>query len=77
MKEIKFEDGKTIKVYSANDIMNYKRPVLVKIEGDQISFDYVRQMNGQDVKIIWTGTLSGDEIKLRRGVGGGMPGTGR
>ncbi len=48
-----------------------------KIEGDKISFDYVRQMNGQDIKIIWTGTLSGDEIKLRRGVGGGMPGTGR
>jgi hypothetical protein len=48
-----------------------------KIEGDRISFDYVRQMNGQDIKIIWTGTLAGDEIKLRRGVGGGMPGTGR
>jgi enterochelin esterase-like enzyme len=48
-----------------------------KIEGDKISFDYVRQMNGQDIKIIWTGTISGDEIKLRRGVGGGMPGPGR
>jgi enterochelin esterase-like enzyme len=43
-----------------------------KIEGDKISFDYVRQMNGQDFKILWTGTLSGDEIKLKRGVG--MPG---
>jgi len=40
-----------------------------KIEGDKISFDYVRQMNGQGIKIIWTGTLSGDEIKLKRGVG--------
>jgi enterochelin esterase-like enzyme len=48
-----------------------------KIEGDKISFDYVRQMNGQDIKIIWTGTLAGDEIKLKRGVGGGMPGAGR
>jgi hypothetical protein len=46
-----------------------------KIEGDNISFDYVRQMNGQDIKILWTGTLSGDEIKLKRGVG--MPGGGR
>jgi enterochelin esterase-like enzyme len=46
-----------------------------KIEGDKISFDYVRQMTGQDIKILWTGTLAGDEIKLKRGVGG--PGGGR
>jgi enterochelin esterase-like enzyme len=48
-----------------------------KIEGDRISFDYVRQMMGQDMKISWTGTLSGDEMKLRRelaGGGRGMPG---
>ncbi len=49
-----------------------------KIEGDKISFYYVRQMNGQDMKISWTGTLSGDEIKLKRDAGGGgMPGGGR
>jgi enterochelin esterase-like enzyme len=50
-----------------------------KIEGDNISFSYVRQMNGQDTKILWTGTLSGDEIKLKREAagGGGMPGGGR
>jgi hypothetical protein len=48
-----------------------------KIEGDKISFDYVRQMNGQDIKILWTGTLAGDEIKLKRGVVGEMPGGGR
>jgi enterochelin esterase-like enzyme len=50
-----------------------------KIEGDKISFNYVRSMNGQDMKISWTGTLSGDEIKLKReaGSGGGMPGGGR
>jgi enterochelin esterase-like enzyme len=46
-----------------------------KIEGDKISFDYVRQMNGQDIKIFWTGVLAGDEIKLKRGVG--TPGAGR
>jgi enterochelin esterase-like enzyme len=46
-----------------------------KIEGDKISFDYERQMNGQGIKIIWTGTLAGDEIKLKRGVG--TPGGGR
>jgi hypothetical protein len=45
-----------------------------KIEGDKISFDYDRQMTGQSFKIIWTGTLAGDEIKLKRGVG--MPGGG-
>jgi enterochelin esterase-like enzyme len=47
------------------------------IEGDKISFSYLRQTNGQDIKIVWTGTLSGDEIKLKREVGGGMPGGGR
>ncbi len=46
-----------------------------KIEGENISFDYVRQTNGQDIKINWTGILAGDEIKLKRGVG--MPGGGR
>ncbi len=50
-----------------------------KIEGDKISFSYVRQMGGQDMKISWTGTFSGDEMKLKRdaGGGGGMPFGGR
>jgi hypothetical protein len=46
-----------------------------KIEGNKISFEYARQMTGQDIKIQWTGTLSGDELKLKRGVG--TPGAGR
>lgn len=46
-----------------------------KIEGDSISFEYERQMNGQGTRIVWTGTLAGDEIKLKRGVG--MPGGAR
>lgn len=41
------------------------------IEGDKISFNYVRQLNGQDMKVSWTGTLSGDEMKLKREVAGG------
>ncbi|MBN2320362.1 MAG: esterase family protein [Acidobacteria bacterium] len=49
-----------------------------KIEGNKISFDYVRQMMGQDFQIKWTGTLSGNELKLKRELaGGGMPGFGR
>ena len=49
-----------------------------KIEGDKISFSYMRQMNGQDMKISWTGMLSGDDLKLKRDAGGGgMPGGGR
>ena len=48
-----------------------------KIEGDKISFNYVRQINGQDMKVSWTGTLSGDEMKLKREIaGGGMRGGG-
>ncbi len=55
-----------------------------KIEGDQISFSYTRQVNGQDFDVKWTGTLSGDELKLKRELAGsgmdggmGMPGMGR
>jgi enterochelin esterase-like enzyme len=48
-----------------------------KIEGNKISFSYVRQMSGQDMKMSWTGTLSGDELKLKREAeGGGAPGRG-
>jgi len=51
------------------------------IEGDRISFNLVRRMAGQEMKISWTGTLSGDEIKFKRGFSGGgmggrMPGGG-
>jgi predicted esterase len=45
-----------------------------KIEGDKISFIYVRQLNGQDMKVSWTGTLSGDVMKLKREIAGGGPG---
>ncbi len=45
-----------------------------KIEGDKISFSYVRQMGGRDFNINWTGTLSGDELRLKRGFAGGMGG---
>jgi hypothetical protein len=32
---------------------------------------------GRDMKISWTGTLSGDEIRLKRELAGGMTGFGR
>ena len=48
-----------------------------RAEGNQVSFSYVRQVNGQDVTISWTGTLSGDEIKFKRTVGGGLSPAGR
>jgi hypothetical protein len=40
-----------------------------KIDGDKISFEYVRQSNGQDIKVQWTGVVSGDEIKFKRQLG--------
>jgi hypothetical protein len=45
-----------------------------KIEGDKISFNFVRQINGQDMKVSWTGTLSGDVMKLKREIAGGSGG---
>ncbi len=47
-----------------------------KIKGNEISFTYFRQMGGQNFDMKWTGTLSGDELKLKRIVGGGMGGFG-
>ena len=42
-----------------------------KLEGNTIAFSYMRSMGGQEIAISWTGTLSGDELKLKRSVGGG------
>ena len=48
-----------------------------KIEGNNISFGYVRNVSGQDFTMSWTGTLSGDELKLKRDLAGGGMGGGR
>jgi predicted esterase len=45
-----------------------------KIEGSKISFNYVRKVNGQDMKVSWTGTISGDAMTLKREIAGGAPG---
>jgi hypothetical protein len=47
-----------------------------KIEGDNISFSIIRSMGQSDMKIIWKGTVSGDEIKFTRNAEGGMGGQG-
>ena len=39
------------------------------IKGDQISFDESLDFNGQTIPIKYTGTVSGDTIKLHRKVG--------
>ena len=39
------------------------------IKGDQISFDETLDFNGQTIAIKYTGTVSGDSIKLHRTVG--------
>ncbi len=39
------------------------------IKGDQISFDERLDFNGQTIVIQYTGTVSGDSIKLHRKVG--------
>jgi len=39
-----------------------------KINGDEISFVEMQNYQGQEVKIVYKGTLSGDEIKFKRNV---------
>ena len=36
-----------------------------KVSGDNISFSVVREMNGNQMKMNYTGTVSGDEIKFK------------
>jgi hypothetical protein len=41
----------------------------LKVEGDKVSFDEPLNVNGNSITIKYTGTLSGDELKLTRVVG--------
>ena len=43
-----------------------------KIEGDNISFSLMRSTGQSDIKVVWKGTVSGDEIKFTRSFEGGM-----
>ena len=47
-----------------------------KIEGDNISFSLIRSTGQSDIKVVWKGTVSGDEIKFTRSIEGGMGGPG-
>src|SRR5271156_5637952 len=42
-----------------------------KIDGDQISFTQTMEFNGNSMKLIYKGTVSGDELKLTRTREGG------
>lgn len=45
-----------------------------KVEGDEISFAIVRSFGENEMKILYKGTVSGDEIKFTREFQGGMMG---
>ncbi len=45
-----------------------------KVSGDNISFNVVREFNGNTIKMVYTGKLSGDEIKFTRKFEGGPGG---
>src|SRR5688572_19424252 len=36
------------------------------VKGDAVTFNVVANFNGQDVKIVYKGTIAGDEIKFSR-----------
>jgi hypothetical protein len=44
-----------------------------KVDGDKISFNVNLEFNGNKVTQAYTGTVSGDEMKLSRGGGRGNP----
>ena len=41
------------------------------VKGDAVAFNVVANFNGQDVKIVYKGTVAGDEIKFTRQREGG------
>ncbi len=47
-----------------------------KVEGDEISFVIIRSFGENEMKILYKGTVSGDEIKFTREFQGGMMGGG-
>jgi hypothetical protein len=48
-----------------------------KVNGDELSFSLTRNIGGADMKVLWKGTMAGDEIKFTRSLQGGAgPGGG-
>ncbi len=47
-----------------------------KIEENDISFHVLRAFGENEMKVVWKGTVSGDEIKFTREIEGGMMGGG-
>jgi len=48
-----------------------------KVTGDDITFSLTRNIGGTDTKVVWKGTIAGEEIKFTRSVAGGAgPGAG-
>jgi hypothetical protein len=41
----------------------------LKVEGDKLSFEEPLSVNGEQITIMYSGTLAGDELKLTRVVG--------
>ena len=47
-----------------------------KVAGDKISFNIVREIQGNSIKLVYNGTVAGDEIKFSRTIEGGPGGAG-
>jgi hypothetical protein len=45
-----------------------------KVNGDDISFSLMRKFGESEMKVVWKGKISGDEIKFTREAQGGMAG---
>ena len=66
------QDGETVTGKAASDIAGQKREVDlqdVKLDGDTIAFFEVFDFQGNELRIDYTGKISGDEIRFTREVG--------
>ena len=46
------------------------------VAGDDVSFSLTRKIGDNELKVLWKGKVSGDEIKFTRSIGGGAGGPG-
>jgi hypothetical protein len=47
-----------------------------KVRGDDVSFHVLRSFSENEMKVVWKGKVSGDEIRFTRAIEGGGPGGG-
>jgi hypothetical protein len=74
--DLKVADGKLTGTLDNSQVPGAIEVKEGKVSGDKVTFYVERESNGSNVKINWSGTLSGDKIHFKRESAGGGAGGG-